>query len=162
MPAWLLTLPWKKIGYALLAIGIASFIWHRGYHSRDAEVAALNQTIANMKAASAQAAADNLAHVRAVEAKNAAIQKDMEDALETQLADARAAAGAFVVRQRAQAATDNAGAGRVSDPPDATGSIDDAGGKTLVPDDDLRICAENTVKAQGWADWWKAIGIGAR
>ena len=167
MPLTILTkLPWRWIALALavlaLVLGIERCGYTRGRHSRDAEVAALTGTIANMKAASAKAAADNIAHVQAVETRDEQIRQEQTNALSTQITDARAAAARYASMHHPAADQGHAGDGRVPQAADAAGAVAGASAEAVVPAADLDICAENTVKAQGWWDWWAKVSVGGR
>ena len=120
------------------------------------EQAAHARTVADVKAATAKAHAEDLAHARAVEARNAAIAQETQDDLTTRLAAARADADRFAARLRAQAGAGGGGehdAG-MSVAAAATGGADGAGEEAVV---DARVCAENTVKAEGWREWWLRV-----
>jgi hypothetical protein len=140
----------------LILAGLLSAYGHRQYergsHSRDAQVATLAQNIAEREAASVKAAADNLAHVKQVEAEQAAITKEQSNALTHQLTDARSALAAYLVRSKA--GQGNASQGDVSSVPGSSGGIAGASENAVVPVADLGICADNTVKAKAWRDWY--------
>jgi uncharacterized protein (DUF885 family) len=148
----------------LILAGLLSAYGHRQYErgsrSRDAQVAALTQNIAEREAASVKAAADNLAHVKQVEAEQAAITKEQSNALTHQLADARSALAAYLVRSKA--GQGNASQGAVSSVPDGSSGITGASENAVVPVSDLAICADNTVIAKGWQDWYRAQAAIAR
>lgn len=164
MPIWLLG-AWKLakpfLPYFLAVAAVISLvIWidHRGYqrgfHKRDAEVAALQKTITDVRTVQAKAAADNVAHVQQVEAAQAAVTKEQTDALSKQLADARATVRAYVVRQ--QANQGHAGGNPLPVPANPSGAVDDPSSQALVPLADLDACAQAYVTATGWQSWWKA------
>lgn len=158
--AILTKLPWKWIGIGLVVVGLLLAIDHRGYqrgkHSRDAQVAALTGTIANLKVASAQAAAENLAHVHAVEARNATIQKESADALTAQLADARAATRAYILHHPAPVAS-HAGEGGLSQPADPASPTIGPAQEAVVAVADIEACTDAFVIATGWQAWWDKI-----
>lgn len=160
-------LPWKWIAAGAAVLGAIWFVHHRGYASGVASqqptIVSLNATIANVRTATAKAQADDLAHKRAVETQDAKIAQEKTDALEKQLADARAAVADYV-RMHAAPAADSSGSrtAAVSFTPAAASASAGAGSQALVPVSDLSICADNSVKAQGWIDWWKAVVEAAR
>lgn len=147
-------LPW--IGAALLLVGVYLWIDHRGYqrgsHSRDAEVAALNGTIANFKAASVAAKAKNVAHVQTVETAQDAVTKGHENDYPTQLADARAALAAYKLRHPATAQGDT-GRDQLSQVPDPAGKPDADPAQAVVPVADLDACAQDYVLATSLQSW---------
>lgn len=143
---------------------IGAYLWvdHRGYqrgfHKRDPEVATLNQSIANLKAASVAAAAKNLAEVRAIETKNVAIQKDMEDALSQQGSSARAALDAYILRH--PASSGHASVGGVSQAATPAKAAPGAPEAAIVARTDLEACTDAFVMAQGWQEWYSQVAAG--
>ena len=159
--------PWKWIGLGAGVLGLVWYVHHRGYQAGVASqapvIASLNATIANVRAATAQAQAEDLAHKQAVEAADTKIAQEKTDDLEKQLADARAAVAVYSRLHAASPA--DPGRGGTADMPgaaDAPGAPDAAGGQALVPVSDLAVCADATVKAQGWQDWYRAVAEVAR
>jgi hypothetical protein len=144
------------IAAALVVLGLLSAYGHREYgrgkHSRDAEVAALNGTIANFKAASVAAKAQNVAHVATVETAQDAVTKGHENDYPTQLADARAALAAYKLRHPATSQGD-AGHDPVSQVPDAPGKPDADPAQAVVSGADLDACAQSYVIAVGLQSW---------
>lgn len=160
-------LPWRWIAVGAGVLGALWFVHHRGYHSGVASqapvIASLNATIDNVRAATAKAQADDLAHKQAIEARDARIAQEKTDALEKQLADARAAVADYIRLHAAPPADPGrGGAAGVSGATPAPGAADGAGGEAIVPAGDLRICAGAVVKAEGWRDWWRAVSEGPR
>ncbi len=109
-------------------------------------------------------------HIRRVETAHAVATQDSADDLHTKLADAFARAAAHSARLRDAAPGDRDYA-TMSQPADTAVKADGAGeaavlaerrdssGQQAIVDD--AACAENTVKAQGWQDWWRAVsGVG--
>jgi hypothetical protein len=155
---WKLAKPFLPyIAGVLIVASLLSAYGHRQYergsHSRDAQVATLIQNIAERQAASVKAAADNLAHVKQVEAEQASITKEQSNALTRQILDARSALAAYLVRSKA--GQGNASQGVVSSIPGSSGGITGAGENAVVSVADLGICADNTVKAKAWQDWYR-------
>ena len=121
-------------------------------------------TAANYRTAAEQARANDLAHARIIEATYATIAQEKQNALETQLADARRNLADYVQRMRATTAADQSGGGATDMPgaPDSASEVAAASGNALVPVADLDICAVNTVKAEGWRAWWAEVGATPR
>lgn len=147
------------IAGALAVWALLAFVDHRGYqrgyHDRDPEVATLNQSIANLKAASAAAAAKNLAEVRAIETKNVAVQKDMEDALSRGISDSRSALDAYILRHPASSGHASvSGVSQATSPAEATPDAPEA---AIVARTDLEACTDAYVSAQGWREWWGKV-----
>lgn len=121
-------------------------------------IAALDKTKSDYVAAQAKAAEQNVQQVRAIEQQNAAKTQEIQDDLTTRLDAARAAGDAHAARLREQAEASRRAAGATGVPveADAASNTDGTGGASLLAND-IRICSENTVKAQGWQDWWSAV-----
>lgn len=156
-------LPWKYIGAALAAIGLAFLLWQapwayrRGQHSRDAEVAALNGTIANMKAASAKALADNEAYVARINGLQDQITKDRNDDQPKQIAAGNAAIAEYVrLHPAPKAHPGGTGQDHAPGVPDAPGQPDAPADQAVVPVADLNACNEAWVTATGLQDWIRA------
>lgn len=137
---------------AVIVIGLAiALIITRGTLDRvKAEKATV---IAEVRAKTAEAQAADLAHVRAVEAAQDKVREEVSRDLESKLAAARAAVDDYARRLRAQAAQGGGGATPVPIASEAARAPAGAGTEALVSD--LQICAENTVKAEGWQAWWR-------
>ena len=163
LAVWRLAKPFLPyIAGLCIVIGAFAFSYHRGvihgFHKRDAEVAALNQTIVNMRAASEQALANARSNNHRIEAAQNAATQESSHELQDQLAAARAAAAAYAERLRsAEAHSGGAGQAGTSGSPDASRSAAGAGAVSVMDDDDFRLCSENTVKAIGWRAWWLRI-----
>lgn len=160
-------LPWKWIGLGAGVVGVLWFTHHRGYQAGVASqapvITSLNATIANVRAASAKALADDLAHKQAVEARQDRISKESNDVLSAQLADARARADDLSRRLLAASATDSRGgaAAGVSSAPAAADPVAGPGQASVMAADNI-ACAEAVTKAQGWQDWWRSVSQVAR
>lgn len=157
---------WKLIGVGLIIAFLASYsAYQRGqavkwHNAHDKAVAAHQRDLVTIKLSMQQAIADNAAKVIAKERAAAAITERTNDELQSDLVDARALAADYARRMRVNrtCASDSGQAGNTeiaSAPSDSA----TAGGETFVsiPSDDLRICADNTVKAQSWADWYREL-----
>jgi len=121
-----------------------------------AEKAAFEGTVANWRAATAAAKAADIAHKTAVETSHNQTTKDMNDAI-TQRRDA---ARAIVRRVHTGQTGTNPGSGTgtpVPSPTNTASSPNGAGESAELSEADKLICADNTVKAQGWPAWWKSI-----
>ena len=157
----ILTRYWREAAIGVLVatlaivIAVASLRLEKCHRARDDAVAALARTKADYGAAQAKATADNLAAVRGVEQRQAAITNEVQDDLTKKLDAARALGAAHAERLRVQsrAARGAAGTAGVSRTADAARGVADANRDALVADD-IRICTDNTVKVAGWRDWW--------
>jgi hypothetical protein len=110
--------------------------------------------------AQAEARAADLQHARDVETAQTRIKEEVTRDLEGKLASARAAADDYARRLRNQAAQGGGDRAGLSFTPAAASAADGAGEATVL--DDLRACADNTVKAEGWRDWWIKISGDAK
>ena len=121
-----------------------------------AERAEYAQDIANVRAATEKAYADDLLHVRDVKARQAQLSKRIEDELVPQLAAARADAARYAERLRSASKAPGSGGAAANLPggPDAPSGPAGAGQTAEL---DAIACAENTVKAQGWQDWYASV-----
>ena len=162
--AWLCE-DWLRLVVAGLAI-LSAVLWFRGndYRSQaddaregwQAEITAHKQTEANYREASAAALAAAQANKVRVETKYVEIENAQDK-------DIRARLAAALDSLRARAATANPGSpDRVGLPGATVPAVDPAGaGQDTVMDDAL-ICTENSVKAQGWQDWYAEAASVAR
>lgn len=154
---WLLILRriWPYIAGVLL--GMAAFVWidHRGYqrgfHARDAEVAALNTTIANVRTATAQARADDQAHAREVETKQQEITANVSTDYQQQLASLRARYDSL--RASPAAHLGRGGTAGVPEVPDAAGRSDGAAAQDGLPAPDALIASEQALQLQALQGW---------
>lgn len=137
--------------------------WEAKYDNRVQYIATLEERYKNTADA---ARADAERRVRAQAVEFARINQENTDALEDQLVDARSRADAW--RVRAQAAAASARSGRASQAnaqADPASFVDGAGegsvlaGTGVIPisEDDFDVCTVNTIKAQGWQQWWQSI-----
>ena len=106
---------------------------------------------------SAKATLDDLAAKARLDAAHAAATQESSDDLKAKLADALARAAHRPVGLRDAAPRDR-------DEPHMSGAAEPAGatagaGETAILAADDSACAENTVKAQGWQDWWRAVSV---
>lgn len=163
--SWLLARPWLIVIAVLLGViairtlerdAARQLAEHRGNIIK-IERANHRTTIANYRAAAAKRLADDLANERRVRERDLKIAEETQNELRTKLAAADRDAAAFAGRLRAQrsagAAAGGAGAARLpgaSQP--ATGPVGTGPATEL---DDARICARNTVLAEGWQAWWR-------
>jgi hypothetical protein len=149
---------WRRVVIAVLAVlSVILFIRGNGLaDDRDkalegwkAETAAHKQTEANYRAASAKALADAKANKVRVETKYVEIENAQDKDIRARLAAATAS-----LRARA-ASSDSSRADAISLPSVAVPTIDPIGASGEPVVDDALICTANTVKAQGWQDWYK-------
>lgn len=161
-------LPWRWIGIALAVVAVLAFAYNRGSHSRDAEVATLNQSIANLKAASAAAAAKNLAEVRAIETRDAQTQKEKDDAYQAHLGALNASYSQRLF-DYAKAHPGVPGLDHVSETPDPAAGFDAAScreGFLCIPASTafalMKAADKNTQQLVDLQDWVKATSEAAR
>lgn len=115
-----------------------------------------------VRLAAQTARADGEAEARAVETRDIKIMQEHQDALSRKLAAELRRADDYARRLRAAREGGSAGAdpGRAGEAggaaagADAAGGADRAGRASLLDDEDIRICTANTVKAEGWQDWY--------
>ena len=121
------------------------------------------------QAKTAQATLDDLAVKARIDAARAATTQESSDDLKAQLADALARAAAHSAGLRDATSRDRKlanlpgsaePAGAAYGTGEATVLADRSGGsgQQVIADD--AACAENTVKAQGWQAWWRAVSTG--
>ena len=124
------------------------------------EKAAHALDLAQFKAASAKAIADNIADVRAKESDAATIVEDKQHDLEAQLADARRLSADYARRMRAGATGADPGGSSEAPIGKVASTASDplgTGGVSLLDEDDVRICTDNTVKALGWPEYYRPL-----
>ena len=152
---------WPYAAAAGVIVATWLYIDHRGFQrgaaSRQPEITRLEKAIADVRAKTAEAKADDLANKIRVEAEQAKVQSDAETKLRHDLAAARAA-----VERLRRAPQADTGGGRGTDLPgtsDAASNLAGASEDAVIPFADAVICADNSVKAQGWQDWWKSVSV---
>lgn len=170
---WLLKHPlWIAVIGLTVLLGLAKWDAHSWHSKADQshqafllEKAAFTATVANFRAATAQAQAADQAHARDVEHRDAGISQEAQNDLTKQRDDAVARAADYARRLRAGTAESPVGGGSATGlpvPAGAAGAADGAGATAVVPAADLTVCAENSVKAQGWPDWWRKVSAAPR
>jgi hypothetical protein len=152
-------------GAGVLAL-VGLLIWLYGSARYDAGRLAER---AAWQARTAQATLDDLAVKARIDAARATATQESSDDLKAQLADALARAAAHSTRLRDATPRDRDLAD-LPRPAEPAGVADGAGqaavlaegwgasGQQAIVDD--AVCAENTVKAQGWQDWWRVVPAG--
>lgn len=166
MPAFLAPLG-AKIGFGLsaallLAVGV---LWlslaAEKRHSEKVETRLRETTLLfdTFKAAVKQntelARAQDAAHKAKVEAAQSKITVEKDDAIRKRIDTARAAA-----RVRQSPAKTDPGGGRKSHLPGAAVTTSDPpreGQEADLSASDRLICAENTVRAEAWLEWWQSV-----
>ena len=108
-----------------------------------------------MRAKTAEAKAADLANKIRVEAEQAKVQSDAETKLRHDLAAARAAVERL--RRTAPAHSSNIGTADLPSTSISAAISDGAGGDAVIPYADALICADNSVKALGWQDWYRQV-----
>lgn len=141
-----------------LVLIVAAYLWayDRGAKSREPEIAALRLTIANVRAKTAQAQADDALHARTVEIAQDTKTQEIANGLQARMdaANAMAASYAKRVRDDAQAAAGGgSGAAHLPGSANAASGTVEARAAALL-DEDAVICSTNTVLLDGWRDWW--------
>jgi hypothetical protein len=160
--AWRLVRPFLPyIAAAMIVAALLSAYGHREYgrgaDSRNAEVAALNGTIANMKAASEKALALNDAYVSRINGLQDQITKEKNDAVPQRLADGSAAIDAYVrLHPAPKANPGNASQDHASGLPGTAGQADASANEAIVSRADLDACNAAWVTATGLQDWIRA------
>jgi len=142
----------------LLTLVTALSITRHTLAKRTRERDEARQTLAGQIASYRAAAEQARAKAKAVEARNNEIRQETQNAIEFQLADARARAADHARRlSGAQAEADTGDSGeRMPTTSDSALDPDRSRPQTLLADD-LAACSENTVKAQAWKDWWEKV-----
>jgi hypothetical protein len=149
-------------GAAVLAL-VGLLVWLYGSARYDA--GRLAERVA-WQAKTAKATVDDLAIKTRLDGARAAATQESSNDLEAKLADALARAarrtgGLRDTAPRGRSKPDMLGAAEPATAVDGTGEAavlaggSDASRQPIVTDD--ATCAENTVKAQGWQDWWGAV-----
>jgi len=151
---------WRRVVIAGLAVlSVILFIRGNGLSDdRDkalagwkAEKIAHDMTVEMFRAASAKALADAKANKVRVETKYVEIENAQDK-------DIRARLAAATASLRARAASSNSsGPDAISLPGVANATVEPAGTGGNAKLDDALICTANTVKAQGWQDWFEQI-----
>jgi hypothetical protein len=157
--AWLCE-DWLRLVVAGFVI-LSAVLWFRGNDYRaerndaqagwQAEIAAHKQTEANYRAASAAALAAAQENKVRVETKYKVIENAQDKDIRARLAAATAS-----LRARA-ASSDSSGPQRINLPSPSSAAFDTAGTSSDPIMDGALICTANSVKAQGWLDWYKQI-----
>ncbi len=114
-----------------------------------------NQFVADVKARTDEARRLDAAHKAEVERNDSRVSQEKDSEIRKRIADAVAA-----VRVRIVSTPIHSGSGRsppVSGAPVAAASPAGASQEAVVPVTDLSICAENTIKAEGWQNWWEPV-----
>lgn len=153
---------WQQIllGGTAIALALALVVTRHTLANRTESLHNLTVSAANFQQAvslaTAKAEADDIAHSNAVKEQDEKIRNDNEADLKTKLANADALANAYANRLRSATASANTRGGKGPSLPAAPDPSGPATGPSPDPVvDDTRICAENTVLAQGWQDWFK-------
>ncbi len=152
---------WGAIGAAVVVALLCAWVWRidslRAQHKKDLAACVLNhqQFVADVKARTDEARRLDAAHKAEVEQRQSQISQEKDSEIRKRIADAVAA-----VRVRIVSTPVHSGSSRSPPVPGASiaaASPAGASQEAIVPVADLSICAENTVKAEGWQDWWKGV-----
>ena len=147
---------WKplSIGAVILALVAALMLTRHTLADRTKERDDARVTLQSQIATYEAAAKAAETKAKATDARNAQITQETQNDLQAQLTAARASAADYAGRLRNPVTTTNPGSGSsVPQAADAASGSDGAGDQTLV--DDLRICSDAVVKADGWRSWWQ-------
>lgn len=158
---------WSQIALGLLALGlnISLGITRNTLSVRTQTLTNTQNAFTNFKKDvelnTEKAKADDLAHAKAVQEADDKIKTESENELQNKLAAAnrRATEYATKLRNSANPSPRSVGPAGVPETSPAPAGIDGASQSSLLDEveADAQVCAENTVKAQGWQDWWKQV-----
>jgi hypothetical protein len=161
--AWLA--PWAIIA----ALGLWLTLERANHRADKAALAACEARtaalIADTKAATARAQAEDTAHAAAIEREQAAITEEIRNDFQDKLAlalgraDDYARRNAVLLRDAAQAGADQGSGGAAYLPAlaDAPGGADGATDLAVLPVADLHACATAVTVAGAWQDWWRGM-----
>lgn len=155
---------WRTLALALLAVALGQTIHAKNLRG-DLDGCRKAREIDHLIVADAtqRAKAADLQHALKVERDNARIAQEKQHELESQLAAARGVAARYASLHPAPQAdpgrSGTSGEPGVADPARGT---DEAGAQAVVPAEDLTVCAENTILAEGWQEWWQSVSQAAR
>lgn len=152
---------WGAIGAAVVVALFVAWAFRvnslRAAHLEERRACEANhkQFVADVRARTAQAQAEDAAHAKQVETAQDQARSENDAQIRQRIASAVAA-----VRVR-NASTQNRGSGSgaapVSRPAETASSSAPASGEAVVPAHDLEVCAVNTEKAAGWLSWWTSV-----
>jgi hypothetical protein len=155
---------WLRIVVAGLCV-LSAFLWWQGSraaNARDDALAALQaektahqQTVTNYRVAAAKAMAEAEANKARVETRYVEIENEADKNIRAQLA-------AAIAGLRAKAGADSSGANSTGLSGTAVPAVDPDGASQAAIMDDLEICTANTIKSEGWQDWYNAASAVAR
>jgi hypothetical protein len=149
---WLARLPWYILTIAALC-AVCVILWTGWGKAADVlkdERATHSQTVANYRKASDDATAAAVANKARVETKYVEIENEADKSIRDRIA-------ILTERLRKQAKANQSGSGAVGLPVASVATVDPNGAGEGAFDNDPLICVENTVKAQGWQDWYKGV-----
>lgn len=158
---------WKPlvIAAAIGFLAMSNWMLRAELATRTAELTAeqLNHlaTVANHKAATAEARRLDVQNVARVKADQSKITEEIVDGYEARLADARARAAA-AERLRAQAAAANPGRGGDAGMPragPAAEGVDQAPGEDRLSPSDALTCTEQALQLDSLIDWTEAQAL---
>src|SRR3546814_4154459 len=148
------------MAFGLSGLCVALTITRGTLATRTAELATVKAARAadqsEWRRATAEAQAKDAEHARQVEQQQAQIAQETQDALETQLADARAIAARWM-REHAQADSGGGGGAAMPGTPDPARDANLASARALVSGADLDACAVSYTVARGWQEWWTKV-----
>lgn len=154
---------WSQLALGLLVLGLSISLGITR-HTLSSRTETLHNTVVayqnfqnEVKNKTEAAQVADQKHADTIHAQDEAIRTKNETSLQARLDAAQSAAADYAAKLRNQSKTNSGSGGAPSSSPAAnpSGTTPDAGKDPVL--DDARICAENTVKAQGWLDWWKEV-----
>ena len=157
--AWLFE-DWLRIVVLSLSIlSIALWMWGNGYQDKldvaerglKSEIEAHKQTEVNYRTASAEALAAAKTNKVRVETKYLEIENAQDKDIRIRLT-----AALNSLRSRA-ASSNSSGSNATGLSIPADGSVNLAGASEAAELDDALICTANTIKTQGWQDWYAKV-----
>ncbi len=152
---------WGAIGAAVAVALLFAWVWRidslRASYKKDLAACEANhqQFVADVKARTDEARRLDAAHKAEVESNQARISQEKDSEIRKRIADAVAAVRVRIVSTPVHSG--GSGNPPVPGAPIAAASPAGASQEAVVPVADLSVCAENTVKAEGWQAWWKSV-----
>lgn len=151
---------YSAIGVAIAVALFLAWVWRidslRAQYKKD--LAACEQKhqqfVADVKARTDEARRLDAAHKAEVERNQNRISQEKDSEIRRRIDAAVAAVRVRVVSTPVRLG--GSGSPAVPSPSGSAASPAGASQEAVVSTADLSICAENTIKAEGWQDWWKS------
>ncbi len=152
---------WKEVLMCLMSVVIVYQVGQtRHYHKLYDNCQSLRkEDKKNYETAQKDAASKNKREVAAAEDKWKGVADTTKKVYDEKLKNAYAAVSRYANGVRSQAAPRPTSNGSLPQAANAPDGSDGPGKGALVPvtTGDLNVCAENTVKAEQWQEWWKGV-----